>query len=850
MSAIRMTSRRSHGAVPKSFPRPSPCLLPVFVLLTLLPLVFLGTPPTAAGQDLPPELLEEAMRRTGLGREELLRRYRAQMQGDPAETAGGDPAGAAGGAPDEPGRTALGDIDDSRPGGAGSAAARAVPPAASRPGGRSEESYWGGAPQVVLPGGGLDAGAVADDRQFLEDETAGQSPAVFGAEFFRLDAGMFEPPSFGPAPPDYLVGVGDEIVVDVWGEVEFRVTRVVDRDGTIILPRGGKIIAQNRTLEQLERAVREKLARSYSGISLDPGEGSIFLDVSLGSLRSIRVFVVGDARRPGSYELSSVSTIFSALYAAGGPARAGSMREIRLVRGQTEVGRLDLYDYLLGGRREGDVLLRDGDTVYIPPRGATVRTAGELRRTLLFELQPEEGYADLLRFAGGYTPAAALGNAHVLRIVPPEFRAPRAPDRVWVDISLDSASGLPADPTAGLLYDGDVVTVGAIEDRLENYVEIVGNVKRAGRYQHRPGMTVAALVAEAGGLWPDTLEERAVIDRTDSLGVYGQVSFRLGAVLRGEEPPLVLQPRDVLRVFSRWDVQERQQVHVSGEVRRPLSMDHREGLTLSDLILRAGGLKPAADPLRAEISRVRVEALTSRDTAGPAPSTVDVLTVPLTADYLEREDGFPLEPFDRVVVRKLPWWELQRTVSLQGEVFFPGTYSLERPDESLSSVIARAGGLKPTAYAPGARVIREQDGVGNIALNLIEALVEPGSAQDIILQQGDRIVIPDTQYTVKVVGEVGFPTSLVWRGGRDIDWYVERAGGYLENSDKSKARVIHPNGMSLPNKRNARVIAGSTIVVPVKPPREGPSRLEVVRDITVMLGSMATVWLAIDRAVD
>jgi protein involved in polysaccharide export with SLBB domain len=288
-------------------------------------------------------------------------------------------------------------------------------------------------------------------------------------------------------------------------------------------------------------------------------------------------------------------------------------------------------------------------------------------------------------------------------------------------------------------------------------------------------------------------------------------------------------------------------VHITGEVYEQISPQWREGMTLRELVLKAGGLKDTANLLQAEVSRLLDTAVTSTDITKRPAQTVEVIRVPLGADFLVRDDGFQLRPYDRVAIRRLPWWEMQQTVVIRGEVFFPGQFSLERKDERLSVLVARAGGLRPDAYLEGARVQRSADGVGNVAVDLVKALAEPGGEQDIILQAGDEVIIPDHMFTVKVVGEVGFPTSLVWEEGRKINWYVNRAGGFLEKADKGKSRVVWPNGMSLPNKRGSKVIAGSTIIVPREAPKEGEGVLATLKEISGILAGVATVWLVIDR---
>jgi protein involved in polysaccharide export with SLBB domain len=791
----------------------TPAFLPTFLPSTrsilVLGIVLLGSC-TAIAQDVTPDMLEAASRQTGLSKDELLRRYQAEQGQNAAASV-------------EPGRTSLEGVDDSQV---------MVP--------------WRDTGEtVMLPfDQALQQELQASLQEALTEETVpGDTEGYFGADFFHLEEGMFVPPSFGPVPDDYVLGVGDELIINVWGGIEFQETRVVDRDGTILLPRGGKIMCAGRTLAQANRDVTEALARSHSTIDTGSGQGDTRVEVTLGKLRSIRVFVVGEVGRPGAYEVSSVSRVLTALYAAGGPTIKGSLRTIRLVRGEDAVATIDLYDYLLGGSRKGDVQLREGDTVFVPHVGLSVRVRGQVKRPMWYELKPGQTLTDLLGYCGGFTVQAAPDVVHIRRIVPAAERQAGRPDHVYLDVDFDAGAMQAVGGAPVPLLDGDQVSVDGIGDRMENFVEIKGQVKRPGLYEYTDGLTAAALVTIAGGLWPDAMLEKSIIDRTSPEGDLSSFSLPLGDVLSGSASDVTLQARDVLHVFSRWETRDRPQVFINGEVYKPHGEDFREGMTLRDLVLKAGGLKRNADLMRAEVARLREDAVTSRDLDVRPDQTVDVIQVPLGADFLTRPDSMPLRPWDRVSIRSLPWWENQRTVAVRGEVFYPGTFSLERQDERLSSVIQRAGGLKPDAYLVGARVVRTQDNVGNIAIDLEAALGDPGGEQDIILQAGDQVVIPERMFTVKVVGEVGFPTSLVYEEGQKINWYVDRAGGYLEKADKGKTRVVWPNGMSLPNKGSSQVVAGSTIVVPVEPPPEGRDTWTTIRDISSIVASLATVWL-------
>ncbi len=784
---------------------------PPSVLLVAL-LALLAVP--APAQSVDPVLLDEAARRTGRSREELLQEYQRIEAAAAADTV------------QSPGRRTLDGIDDRRT--------------------RSGQDPTGAGFGVVLPGGG--PATMEVDADSLFGSLADTAADWFGHDVFRLDRAAFAPPSFGPVPADYLLGIGDEIVVDVWGDVELRLTRIVDRDGSVILPEVGRVIVAGRALAEVDKYVRALLALRHASIGRDADDpaATTFIQVTLGRLRPIRVYVVGAVLRPGSYELNSVSTVLTALYAAGGPNPDGALRQVRLVRGGEQVAGVDLYDYLLAGDRSGDALLREGDTVHVPGRETGVRITGAVRRPLGYEMLPGETVSDLIRFAGGLRADAAPRLIHVRRILPPEERRPGEPDVVALDMALDPATLQPLLPDRAGLRDGDMVSVDAISDRTGNQVTIRGLVERPGTYQLRPGMTLHDLVREAGGLWPDALTEWATLDRTSPSLELTTVSVPLGRVLSGEEPPVELRDRDVLHIYSRGTERDRPRVHITGEVHQPLSLLHRDGMTLRDLVLRAGGLKRGANPLHAEISRTSRAAVTDPDTSAHPQHTVEVIRVELGDNFLSRADSPPLDPWDRVAIRRLPWWESQRTVTVSGEVFYPGEFSLTGAGETLSSLMARTGGLKPSAYATGARVVREQDGVGNVAIDLARALAEPGSQYDIILEPGDRVIVPNRMYTVRVTGEVGFPTSLVHEEGRNIDYYVGRAGGYLEHADKGRTRVVHPNGLSLPNKGGSEVVAGSTIIVPLEPPPEGRTTLEVAKDITAIVAGVATIWLIVD----
>ena len=507
------------------------------------------------------------------------------------------------------------------------------------------------------------------------------------------------------------------------------------------------------------------------------------------------------------------------------------------------MGSLDLYDYLLEGLRKGDVFLREGDTIYIPSRERTVNLSGAVRRPRLFALSEGESLGSLLNFGGGFAAEASVDILHLQRILPPGDRRPEQPDRIHMDV--DSRD------LEFELVDGDRIKVSRIGGRVENWVEIRGNVKRPGRYEFNQGQTVAGLVALAGGPWQDTLLERALMDRVDENRRHFTLDFNLGRQLSGDGDTLELRVMDQLTIFSIWELTDRANVEISGEIRKPGVYEFRELSTLRDLILKAGGMLEAADLLHAEIFRLDRRSLESRETGEAPKRYVDVIKVSLGPDWLSSAQSFPLEPYDHVAIRKLPWWEMQRNVELRGELLFPGVYSLETPVTRLSGVIMSAGGIKPTADVLGARIERSEGGIGVVGLELGEALANPGSQYDPILVPGDIITIPPVAHTVRVVGAVLFATSTTFISGRSLKEYVDMAGGFAEGADRGRAHVVYPNGTSRPLRwfglKEPIILPGSTIVIPWEKPQDGDGKLETLKEIASIFASLATVWLVIDR---
>lgn len=666
----------------------------------------------------------------------------------------------------------------------------------------------------------------------------------FGYELFSLQPTTFEPLAFGPVSPEYLIGPGDEVIVSVWGAQELNARAVVNRDGFVILPDVGQVVANGLTLGQFKESLEKRLARIYSGISRD-GRGRTSVEVSLGKLRSIQVFVLGDVTQPGGYTVSATSTVMNALYFSGGPTPKGSLRNVRVTRGNQVVHRADLYDYLARGERSQDFKLESGDVVFVPPVTRRVTLEGEVRHPAIYEMRDGEKLSELLDIAGGLTSQAQQTRIQVERIIPFEARDPLAQeDRRVIDVDLRSGGGDTP------ILDGDIVRVFRNRDILKNYVKVTGTaIYRAGTYEHRAGLTVADVVEQAGGLMGDAYTGWAHLVRTRDDKTRELLSFDLAkALARDAQANVALQPRDEIQVFSVWDIRDPAKVSIEGLVRKPGTYDFLDGMTVTDLIVKAGGLRESAYRVRAEVSRIDPRMASEGKMA-------ELIYVAMAESLRTDSDAsrFVLRKNDIVFVREVPNWSLQENVFLTGEVKFPGRYSLTSKTERLSSLIQRAGGLDETAYLAAATFIRRKDATGRMAIDFEEALRDRGkrpSKYDLVMVAGDSIHIPREPKTVKVTGEVGFPSSVLFEDGRNVGYYLDQAGGLLATADKDNISVLMASGrVERPSMfHKPEPDAGATIRVPVKPEEKERETLKNFAQIISILSGAATTIFLISRS--
>lgn len=567
-------------------------------------------------------------------------------------------------------------------------------------------------------------------RRDTAREPAG--PPVFGREIFERATSQFLPPTTGPVPGDYRVGPGDELILVLTGDVEQAYRLTVTREGWIVIPDVGRVFVNGLTMEELEDVLFNRLSEAYSGIRRGP-EASAFFDVSLGKLRTNQVYVIGEVVEPGAYEVSSLATALTALYWAGGPGRAGSFRNVLVNRGGETTRRVDLYDYLLRGDASQDIRLEQGDIVFVPTAERRIRVDGAVIRPAIYELKEGETLADAIRFAGGVQPEADLRRVQIQRVLPADRRAPGA-DRAILDVSLTS----PAEAEDVPLRDGDRVTVFAVLDEARNWVVVAGGVWHPGTYAVEADTRLWDVIERAGGLLPDAYEPRAQIQRLeedDWTRRMIQVDLARDSEGRPEEDP-ELRGMDQIFVYAKRGLREERVVSIGGWVQQPGVYPFVDGMTVRDLVLRAGGMRTGVYLGHAEVSRVVIsqshtDTLTRRFRVALDSSYVlegggpERRAAPARADGEpgSRGDGgadgsrepdsppadrFVLQNLDAVYVRKSPGFTPQQNVLVTGEVILPGPYSLETRVERLTHLVERAGGLTPEAYPEGLQLWRAE----------------------------------------------------------------------------------------------------------------------------------------------
>ncbi|MBA4301672.1 MAG: polysaccharide biosynthesis protein [Cyclobacterium sp.] len=737
---------------------------------------------------------------------------------------------------------------------------------------------------------------------------------IFGYKLFHNRDLDFNPSLNIPTPQGYIVGSGDQLLIDVYGASQESFDLNVSPEGRILIPNVGSIQVGGASIEAATSRLKSSLGRIYSGLL--GSNPNTFIQVRLGNIRSIKVSMVGELSRPGTYTLPSFASVFNGLFAAGGPNENGSFRNIQVYRDSRLVATVDIYEFLSKGNSQSNITLQDNDVVIVPPVQARVEVVGPVRREGFFEVKPDDTLSDLELYTGGFTSQAFKDRQTIRRIENNE--------RKVIDVSREDFSTF--NPK-----DGDEILIGVTLDRFVNRVQISGAVIRPGEYALENGVSVKNLIERAQGLKPEAFVNRATLYRTSEDLTLAAMPLDLKGIMDGTQADVQLKNEDLLFIPSRYDIQEETYVKISGEVNIPSTYPYASSMTVGDLILQAGGLLQSASNSSIEIAR-RVRDASSGKLA-------ELFTISINPDLKlsEEESRLPLMPFDHVFIRKSPGFEREKLIRVEGEINYPGEFAISSANERISDVIKRAGGLNQFAYPKGAslvrrtvyfkdvtpeeiqeknlRTIREKvdpernpqlnqaelllferlDGKINaieekklieeqrkimenlnknsisdslsrdslfnkvrfkkqdvIGINLEEILRNPGTGEDLILQEGDILRIPKELQTIRMVGEVLMPTTARFVRNNNLRNYISQAGGFTEEARKSKTYVIYANGDArrthalLMFKFYPQIEPGAEIVVPKKPQRE---RLSTAAWLGIA-SSLATLGILVQSLVN
>lgn len=688
----------------------------------------------------------------------------------------------------------------------------------------------------------------------LEDVIEPEAIPVFGRNIFTNDNLTFAPSTNLPTPEDYRLGPGDEVIIDIWGNNQATIRQTISPDGTINIPDIGLVSLNGMTIRQADSYMKRKLGQIYS---VDGEDAKSEIKLTLGNIRTIQVNLMGEVAVPGTYYLSSLSNLYHALYRAGGVSDLGSLRDIQLVRKGKKVASVDVYDFIMNGKTPDNINLEEGDIIVVPAYARLVEVAGNVKRPMTYELRDGETVASLLDYAGGFSGNAYKENVRVVRQNGKEYQ-------VYTVDAPDYASFV--------LEDGDELTVGQILDRYANRIEVKGAVYRPGIYQLGNGVsTVSQLIAKADGLKGDAFTNRALIHREREDLTLEVISVDIKGILNGTAADIELQKNDVLYIPSIHDLSDIGDITVEGEVARPGAFVFADNTTLEDAIMMAGGLLESASTVKIDVTR-RIKDASS---TSQSENIAEVFTFSFKDGYvLDGEPGFVLQPYDYIYVRRSPSYTEQISVEVRGEVVFPGTYNISRRTERLSDVIAKAGGINQWAYVKGARLSRKMDeeekarlqstlevmdsakdsiDVSTLAtaeryfvgIDMEAALAKPGSDVDLVLREGDVLIVPQYNNTVKISGNVLYPNTVTYRPDMTVNDFVTMAGGYGFRSKKNKAYIIYMNGTVSRARRYSKGVVepGCEIVVPKKRERKGA--LQEVLGVATTASSLATMMATI-----
>ncbi|MEP7250736.1 MAG: SLBB domain-containing protein [Ginsengibacter sp.] len=636
-------------------------------------------------------------------------------------------------------------------------------------------------------------------RKFKND------PTIFGSELFTSNSIVFEPNLRIPAPAGYILGPDDEIVISVYGYSEKQYNLKVNERGEIYIPNVGPLLVNGLSIEQAGEKIKARLASTiYRAIN----SGQTKVQISLGRIKSIRVTVIGQATKPGTFTVSSLTTLYNVLYLCGGPTTMGTYRDIEIIRGNEIKRMADLYDFLVNGNQKDNILLQEGDVIRIPYYKNRVTVSGNVKREGKFEMLDSETFRDLLEYSGGFTDNAYRGAVSVVRITDTEKKI--------IDLPLSEYDSFTVNGS-------DEYIVGKLQEEFGNRVVVAGSVLRPGQYQITPEMTVSDLIMKAGGLTADAYTKGASIFRNLENKMPSILSIDIDSILNYNQV-VRLRKSDSLFIHSVFDFNDKNYITVEGNVRKPGVVQWRRNFTLHDLLLAVGGLTESGDSSNIEISR-RVK---NANVSSANHTESQVFTIDLTLEN-ENQKNVYLQPFDMIIIKTIPGYGSQRSVLVLGEIKSPGRYSLEKSGDRISDVIARTGGFKASADSSSITIRRntksnlttqereqlfqrilniDSDSLTQnprlmnelnkpydlISVDLTSALSNPKNTENLTLEEGDILTVDRNTNLVKISGEVYYPTIVPYKENKKLNYYVQQAGNFTSHGRKTGAIVIHSDG--------------------------------------------------------
>ena len=701
-------------------------------------------------------------------------------------------------------------------------------------------------------GGLLPTDSIEWLNQLLKEKELDQKK-VFGRDIFNNKELTFEPNMNIATPQNYKLGPGDAVFIDIYGASQKTIEGTISPDGEITIDGFGPVHVSGLTVAQANSKLRSTLGARYS---------SSQIKLTVGQTKTIMVNVMGEVKVPGTYTLSAFATVFHALYMAGGTNELGTLRSIKVYRNNKLVTVVDIYDYILNGKLTGNIRLADNDVIVVGPYDCLVNITGKVKRPMYYEMKRNESLSTLLKYSGGFAGDAYTKSVRVVRKTGQQRS-------VFNIEEFDMASFH--------VSDGDSVSVDSILPRYENTVELKGAVFRPGLYQLGNNInSVRSLIEHAEGITEEAFTNRAVMHRMKADRTLEVVSVDLAGILNGTSADIPLKENDVLFVPTKQDAMVDRTITIHGEVHYPGIYKYADNETIEDFILQAGGLRESASMVKVDVAR-RVS---------DPKATVNDSIIARTYSFAIKDGfvvdgtpGFTLMPFDEVYVRKSPGYSAQQNITVEGQAMFPGTYTLSMKNERLSDILKKAGGVTDLAYTPGARLERRitpdeklrmqtitnmlnsQSGndsldikkldLGNtyyVGIELDKAIAEPGGDADIVLREGDRLIIPEYNGTVKISGDVMYPNTVAYEKGKRASYYIDQAGGWGDRAKKSNTYIIYMNGTVAKVGHNAKIMPGCEIVVPSKPKKDARTLAQILT-IGTSVASLATMIATIANIV-